>query len=76
MIYAHGQDLSGKTIPVQDPMAAEFARLSPHNLVEGYLAIERVFPRELSSSATFRDTVSRQLARRRGGGPPHRLGSG
>ena len=62
MIYAHGQDLSGKTIPVQDPMAAEFARLSPHNLVEGYLAIERVFPRELSSSATFRDTVSRQLA--------------
>src|SRR6185312_11565792 len=73
MIYAHGKDLSGKTIPVQDPMAAEFARLSPHNLVEGYLAIERVFPRELSSSATFRDTVSRQLALLRQAGAAVRL---
>lgn len=62
MIYAHGQDLGGKPIPVQDPMAAEFAALPADTLVDGYLRIERVFPRELAGNATFRDTVSRQLA--------------
>ena len=43
-------------------MAAEFAALPADTLVDGYLRIERVFPRELAGNATFRDTVSRQLA--------------
>jgi len=61
MVYAHGVDLKGKPIPVQDPMAAEFAAIDPARLVEGYLAIDRVFPRELAGNAVFRETVEKKV---------------
>src|SRR5262249_12257454 len=38
MIYARGTDLTGGAIPVQDPMVADFARVDPKNLVDGFLA--------------------------------------
>ena len=62
MIYARGIDETGKPIPVQDPMAAEFAKIDPARLVEGFLAIERVFPRELAGNSTFREAVGAKVA--------------
>jgi len=61
MIYARGVDLKGQAIAVQDPMAAEFAAIDPGRLVEGYLAIDRVFPRDLAGSAVFREVVGTKL---------------
>lgn len=62
MIYARGVDLNGRPIVVQDPMAAEFAAIDPAGLVEGYLRLERIFPRELAGNAVFRDAVSTKMA--------------
>jgi len=62
MIYAHGVGLRGEAIPVQDPMAAEFAAIDPARLVEGYLTIDRVFPRDLAGSAVFGDAVGTKVA--------------
>jgi len=61
MIYARGVDLKGQAIAVQDPMAAEFAAIDPGRLVEGYLAIDRVFPQDLAGSAVFREAVGTKL---------------
>jgi fructuronate reductase len=61
MVYASGVGLDGKPIVVQDPMAAEFAKIDPARTVEGYLAIERVFPRELAGNAVFREAVGTKL---------------
>jgi fructuronate reductase len=61
MIYARGTDLSGKAIAVQDPMAAEFAAIDPTQLVEGYLQLERIFPRELAGNAVFREAVGKKV---------------
>ena len=62
MVYASGRDEKGGAIVVQDPMQPEFARVDPANALDGYLALERIFPRELSGNATFREVVGRQLA--------------
>jgi fructuronate reductase len=62
MIYARGADLSGKPITVQDPMAKEFAAIDPGRLVEGYLGIERVFPRELAANAVLRQALEAKVA--------------
>lgn len=62
MIYARGVDLSGKPIAVQDPMAKEFAAIDAGRLVAGYLAIERVFPRELAAHAGLRQTLEAKVA--------------
>jgi len=62
MIYARGVDLSGKPIAVQDPMAKEFAAIDPARLVAGYLAIERVFPRELAAHAGLRQALEEKVA--------------
>jgi fructuronate reductase len=62
MIYARGTDLGGKPIAVQDPMAAEFAAIDPARLVEGYLALERIFSRDLAGNAVFREAVSAKVA--------------
>jgi fructuronate reductase len=62
MVYARGADLSGKPIVVQDPIAAEFAKIDPSRMIEEYLEIERVFPRDLAGSAVFRDAVAAKLA--------------
>ena len=44
------------------PMAAEFAKIDPGQMVEGYVAIERVFPRELAGNTMFREAVGAKLA--------------
>jgi fructuronate reductase len=62
MLYARGVDLSGKPIAVQDPMAATFAAVDPGRLVEGYLAIDRVFPKELAGHETFRAALEGKVA--------------
>lgn len=62
MVYAQGVDEKGGKITVQDPMAAEFAAIDPTELVEGYLALERIFPRELSGNAVFRETIAKKVA--------------
>jgi fructuronate reductase len=62
MIYARGADLTGKPITVQDPMAKEFAAIDPGRLVEGYLGIERVFPRELAANAVLRQALEAKVA--------------
>jgi fructuronate reductase len=62
MIYARGADLTGKPITVQDPMAKEFAAIDPGRLVEGYLTIERVFPRELAANAVLRQALEAKVA--------------
>jgi fructuronate reductase len=62
MLYARGVDLAGKPIVVQDPMAATFAAVDPARLVEGYLAIDRVFPGELAGSAVFRAGLEKKVA--------------
>ena len=62
MLYARGVDLSGKPITVQDPMAGTFAAVDPGRLVEGYLAIDRVFPKELSGNGAFRTTLEEKVA--------------
>jgi fructuronate reductase len=62
MIYARGTDLAGKPITVQDPMAATFAAVDPAKLVEGYLAIDRVFPKELAGSVAFRTALEGKVA--------------
>jgi fructuronate reductase len=62
MIYARGTDLGGKPIAVQDPMAAEFAAIDPARLVEGYLALERIFSRDLAGNAVFREALSAKVA--------------
>lgn len=61
MIYAQGKDFAGKPIVVQDPLAAEFAAIDPERLVEGYLSLERIFPRELAGSGVFREAVERKV---------------
>ena len=62
MIYARGVDEKGNAIEVQDPMRAEFAKVDPNDLVGGFLALERVFPRDLAGNETFRTTIARQAA--------------
>jgi fructuronate reductase len=62
MLYARGVDLAGKPITVQDPMAATFAAVDPSWLVEGYLAIDRVFPKELAGNAVFRTALEGKVA--------------
>jgi fructuronate reductase len=62
MIYARGSDLSGKPIVVQDPLAGEFAKIDPGRLVEGYLEVDRVFPRELAGNAAFRAALEQNVA--------------
>jgi len=62
MVYASGVDEAGKPIEVQDPMRAAFAAIDPANLLDGYLALERIFPRELAGSPVFRAAVGAKLA--------------
>jgi fructuronate reductase len=62
MIYARGVGLKGEPIAVQDPLAAEFAAVDPQRLVEGYLAIDRVFTRELAGNAVFRQALEAKVA--------------
>lgn len=61
MIYARGVDEKGNRIEVQDPMRAEFERIDPARLVDGFLALDRVFNRELSGNAVFRDAVTAKV---------------
>jgi fructuronate reductase len=68
MVYARGTDEKGGRIEVQDPMRAEFDRIEPVRLVDGFLGLERVFPRELASNATFRDAIATKVALLRGVG--------
>ncbi len=62
MIYARGTTLDGKPIEVQDPMRAEFQRIEPAQLVEGFLGLERVFSRELAGNAAFRQSLEQKVA--------------
>ena len=62
MVYAGGIDEAGKPIEVQDPLRAAFAAIDPANLLDGYLALERIFPRELAGSPVFRAAVGAKLA--------------
>ena len=62
MVYANGIDEAGKPIEVQDPMRAAFAAIDPAHLLDGYLALERIFPRELAGSPVFRAAVGTKLA--------------
>ncbi|MDO8358557.1 MAG: mannitol dehydrogenase family protein [Devosia sp.] len=62
MIYARGVDEKGQPIAVQDPLQAEFAKVDPADVVGGFLALERIFPRELAQNATFRAAVERQYS--------------
>ncbi len=68
MVYARGVDEKGHPIEVQDPMRAEFERIEPARLVDGFLGLERVFPRELAGNASFREAISAKLALLRGVG--------
>jgi fructuronate reductase len=68
MIYARGVDEKGGHIEVQDPMRAEFERIEPVRLVDGFLALERVFPRELASNASFREAITAKVTLLRGVG--------
>jgi fructuronate reductase len=61
MLYARGTDERGQPITVQDPMAADFARLDPANLMSGYLALDRIFPRDLAANPNFRATIETKL---------------
>jgi len=61
MIYARGIDERGQPIPVQDPMATEFAAIDPSNLVAGYLALDRIFPPDLAANPAFRATLETRL---------------
>jgi fructuronate reductase len=61
MIYARGADLGGKPIVVQDPMAAEFATIDPDRMVEAYLALDRIFPKQLGGNPAFRDAVGAKV---------------
>jgi fructuronate reductase len=61
MIYAHGTDLSGKPIPVQDPMAKDFAAIDPERMVEGYLRLDRILTPELAGNARLRETLEAKL---------------
>ena len=70
MVYARGVDLSGKPIAVQDPMAADFASIDPARMVDGYLALQRIFPPELSGSGVFRDALAAKLSLLREVGAP------
>jgi fructuronate reductase len=58
MLYAKGIDEKGNAIAVQDPMVADFAKVDPANLVDGFLALDRIFPRELAMNATFRNAIA------------------
>jgi fructuronate reductase len=69
MIYAQGTGLKGEPIVVQDPMAADFAAIDPGRLVEGYLRLDRIFPRELAGSDVFRTGLEQKLALLRQVGP-------
>ncbi|MEO8756259.1 MAG: mannitol dehydrogenase family protein, partial [Devosia sp.] len=62
MIYARGVDEKGDAIPVQDPMAAEFAKIDPARLVDEFLAIDRVFPPDLAGNRVFREAVGAKVA--------------
>ena len=62
MIYARGTDEKGGRIEVQDPMRAEFELIDPARLVEGFLALDRVFPRELAANASFGAAVASKVA--------------
>jgi fructuronate reductase len=62
MIYAHGTDLAGKAIAVQDPMAKDFAALDPARLVDGYLRLDRVFAPELAGNTRLRETLEAKVA--------------
>jgi fructuronate reductase len=62
MIYAHGADLSGKPITVQDPMARDFAAIDPAHLAEGYLRLDRIFAPELAGNARLRETLAAKVA--------------
>ena len=62
MVYARGVDAAGKPIEVQDPMRAAFAAIDPANLLDGYLALERIFSRDLAGSPVFRQAVGAKLA--------------
>ncbi|MEO8758630.1 MAG: mannitol dehydrogenase family protein [Devosia sp.] len=62
MIYARGVDENGNAIPVQDPMAAEFAKIDPARLVDEFLAIDRVFPPDLAGNRVFREAVGAKVA--------------
>jgi hypothetical protein len=62
MTYAQGVDEKGGKITLQDPMAAEFAAIDSARLVEGYLALERIFPQDLSRKAVLRDTIRKKVA--------------
>ena len=63
MIYAKASTRSAASRSlVQDPMAAEFARIEPAHLVESFLAIERVFPPALAKNPLLRDTLGKKVA--------------
>lgn len=62
MIYARGVDLSGQPITVQDPLAADFARIGEDGMVAAYLAIDRVFPPALAAHASFRAALEDKVA--------------
>lgn len=62
MLYARGVDLAGKPITVQDPMAATFAAVDPEQLVAGYLAIDRVFPKDLAQNGAFKAALEGKVA--------------
>lgn len=62
MIYARGVDLKGQPIPVQDPLAAEFAGIGEDGMVAAYLAIDRVFPPALAAHPGFRAALEDKVA--------------
>jgi fructuronate reductase len=61
MTYAMGEDEKGAPIVVQDPMAETFARIDPAHAIEGFLALDRIFPPALSGDPRFREAVAGKL---------------
>jgi fructuronate reductase len=63
--WQSGRTDAGEAFEVDDPLAAETARIggSPANRVEAALALRAVFPPALAANEAFRETLTRQLAR-------------
>jgi fructuronate reductase len=60
-----GRTDAGEAFEVDDPLAAETARIggSPADRVNAALAMRAVFPAALAANAVFRETLTRQFAR-------------
>ncbi|EPC00266.1 mannitol dehydrogenase [Litchfieldella anticariensis FP35 = DSM 16096] len=62
--YTAGRDLHGTAYPVDDPLAATFAKLheqhgdSPAQLVDAFLAVDAVFPPALAQWPGFAEVVT------------------